>query len=166
MGGISRTADNFYALRMARLLHQDFKDWKAFQLGVINAQGEVVKKAETDKEKDAWTKFHVAVRNIKRLVNYVPGGKLALRFGASYMLLREMQDAYQLTDEFGQTVEQMFESMVAGDAGGAPGAIAAGATSGAITSPGPNGTNVIKRKLRTFLDVAKEHDDKQAIKVC
>lgn len=162
MGGISRTADNFYALRMARLLHQDFKDWKAFTLGIINDQGEVIKNAETGPEKDAWTKFHVAVRNIKRLVNYVPGGKLALRFGASYMLLREMQDAYQLTDDFGDTVEQMFESMVAGDADGAPGAIAAGATSGAITSPGPKGTSVSKRKLRTFSELSHE----QANKVC
>lgn len=131
---LSRTADNYYSIRLVRLLQKDFTKWKAYNLGIIDHLGNVIKKPNSAAEKDSWTKFHVVVRNIKRAAGYIPGASLFLRLGGSYLLLREIQQQYGLSDEFPQIVE----SVLAGDSGGDVNSIATGQTSGAITSPGPS----------------------------
>lgn len=127
---ISRSADNFYAIRLSRLLQLDFTDWEAYKQGVINASGDVIKQPSNSAEKNSWTKFHVVARNLKRLAGYIPGAGFALRYGAGYMLLKELQEPYGLSDDF----NLVLESVVAGDSGGDPLAIASGETSGAITN--------------------------------
>ncbi len=147
MSKVTRGVDNFYALRFARLLQLDFDKWKAFELGIINDVGDVIRKPKTSEEKNNWTKFHVVARNCKRLAGYVPGAGFAMRFGGSYLLLKEvteMTEQYNLTDEFPRLVE----AVVAGDSGGDPDKIAKGETSGAITGPGPKVMNTKRKKKK------------------
>ncbi|AUR85784.1 capsid protein [Vibrio phage 1.081.O._10N.286.52.C2] len=147
-----RGADGFYALRLTRLLHLEFKRWEAFKLGIIDDKGNLLRKAETPKEKSNWTMFHITVRNIKRLVHLNPVGAQILNHGASYLLLIELAKEYDLGDSFAQSVFDLQEEMVAGDAGGDPEMIAKGETSGAITGPGPKvlGKKKKKKKLKKF----------------
>ena len=142
MSGLSRAADTFYALRLSRLLQLDFEDWEAYELGVIDEMGNVIHKPSNPEQKSSWTKFHVIARNLKKMAGYVPGGKFSLKYGSGYLLLKEVQQEYKLSDDFLIAAE----SMVSGDAGGDPDAIAAGENSGPITSPGPK-TKKKKKKL-------------------
>lgn len=136
---LSTTADNVYALRMSRLLHKPFREWNAFKEGVIDELGNVIKKPESQKERVAWTKFHVVARNLKRMIQTAPGGSSALKIGASYILLKEIRDEHGLSDLF-------IEAVVSGDAGGNPSDIAQGINSGAVTYPGAGGTMGKKKK--------------------
>lgn len=127
-----RTAtDNFYSLRLVRLLSQDFEDWKAFELGLIDKDGNRIKKnkVNTSDERAAWTRFHIMARNLKKMLQTVPGGKFALSTGAGLLLLKEGMKDYGLSDEFPLIVEEM----VSGDSDGDPVKIASGERSGAIT---------------------------------
>ncbi len=150
-----RGADGFYALRLSRLLHLRFERWEAYRMGIIDATGKKLRDPETAQEKSNWTMFHVTVRNIKRMVNALPGGRTALDYGASYLLLIELAKEYGLSDDFADECIRVEESMVAGDAGdgsGSPESIASGETTGAVTNPGPEtlGKKKKKKKLKKF----------------
>lgn len=140
-----KAVDTFYALKLSRLLQLDFTDWKAYELGIIDELGNVVNKPKTSEEKNAWSKFYVVARNLKKMAGYVPGGKFALKYGAGYLLLKEIQSTYELSDNFALVAE----SMVAGDAGGDAGSIASGVNSGSITGPGPKVNKKKKKKKKS-----------------
>ena len=100
MGIISRTGDLFYAFRFLKLLVTPFEKTKAFELGIIDKDGAVLKKRvdrQTPEEKSAYTVFHRLVFNLKRLIGKAPGGKsLVARYGAALFLIKEhtnMSDA-------------------------------------------------------------------------
>ena len=93
MGLISRTGDLFYAFRFLKLLVTPFEKTPAFELGIIDKDGKVLKKAaerNSPEEKSAYTVFHRLVFNIKRLLAKVPGGKSVIgRYGAALFLIKE-----------------------------------------------------------------------------
>ena len=93
MGIISRTGDLFYAFRFLKLLVTPFEKTKAFELGIIDKEGTVLKKAvdrTTTDEKSAFTVFHRLVFNLKKLIGKVPGGKsVVARYGAALFLIKE-----------------------------------------------------------------------------
>jgi len=100
MGIISRTGDLFYAFRFLKLLVTPFEKTKAFELGIIDKDGAILKKRvdrQTPEEKSAYTVFHRLVFNLKRLIAKAPGGKsLVARYGAALFLIKEhtnMSDA-------------------------------------------------------------------------
>ena len=93
MGLISRTGDLFYAFRFLKLLVTPFEKTPAFELGIIDKDGKILKKAaerNSPEEKSAYTVFHRLVFNIKRLLAKVPGGKSVIgRYGAALFLIKE-----------------------------------------------------------------------------
>lgn len=93
MGLISRTGDLFYAFRFLRTLTKPWDQMEAFDLGIIDADGKVIKKAKdlsTPEEKSAYTVFHRLVFNIKRLLNKLPFGKSKLAsYAAALFLIKE-----------------------------------------------------------------------------
>jgi len=93
MGIISRAGDLFYAFRFLKLLVTPFENTEAFKLGIIDADGKILKKAaerQSPEEKSAYTVFHRLVFNIKRLLAKVPGGKSVIgRYGAALFLIKE-----------------------------------------------------------------------------
>jgi len=93
MGIISRAGDLFYAFRFLKLLVTPFEKTKAFDLGIIDKKGAVLKKAsqrQKPDEKAAYTVFHRLVFNLKRLIGKVPGGRsVVARYGAALFLIRE-----------------------------------------------------------------------------
>jgi len=100
MGIISRTGDLFYAFRFLKLLVTPFEKTKAFELGIIDKDGAILKKRvdrQTPEEKSAYTVFHRLVFNLKRLIGKAPGGKSVIaRYGAALFLIKEhtnMSDA-------------------------------------------------------------------------
>ena len=94
MGLIQRGADLVYTFRFIKLLVTKWTDFDAYKLGIIDADGKVLKKAstlETPEEKSAYTMFHRLVFNVKRLLNKIPVvGKTTLAsWAAALWLIKE-----------------------------------------------------------------------------
>jgi hypothetical protein len=90
MSIISRAGDLFYAYRFLKLLVTSWEKTEAYKLGIIDANGKVIKRASslsTSNEKAAYTIFHRLVFNIKRLVNKLPFGKTKLAAWATALFL-------------------------------------------------------------------------------
>ena len=88
MGLLSKAADTIYAFRFLKLLTTPFNKTKAFELGIIDEKGKVLKKSrelKTAEEKAAYTHFHRLVFNIKKLI---PGSTLG-SYAAALFLLKE-----------------------------------------------------------------------------
>lgn len=158
-----RNMDLTYSVRMIRLLKKPFEEWRAYKLGILDGQGEVLKNPKTKEEQEAYSPFHRSVRHIKRRLNAVP-------YMSGFMNLTSMYDSlrnrYNLTEEDHEMImmnmpemrQIMNEEMVAGDSGGSVENIASGVTTGAITNKGPKvlgSTRPYKRKRKIMNDDAK-----------
>jgi len=86
---LTSTAITFLTYRFILLLKQPFKTWKAYDLGLIDEQGELIKKPKTKEEKEALDGLTNLVRKLKKiLVKYVKSEKL-ISFLVTMYLLRE-----------------------------------------------------------------------------
>ena len=90
MGILTRTGDLVYTFRFLKLLVTKFEDTKAYQLGIIDIEGNKIKKPASMDEKAAYTPFHRLVFNIKKLLAKVPGGSSKLAsYAAALFLIKE-----------------------------------------------------------------------------
>ena len=93
MGIVSRAADTYYTYRLIRTLATDWKDQEAYELGIIDENGKVLRKSstlKTQEEKSAYTLFHRLSFNLKRLLEALPFGKSRLAsFAAALFLIKE-----------------------------------------------------------------------------
>ena len=87
MGLLTKSADLVYTLRFLRLLTTPWEETNAYKEGLIDAEGNKLKKPSTEKEKSVYNTFHRLVFNIKKLINKVPGGKSKLASYASALFL-------------------------------------------------------------------------------
>ena len=118
MSTLKTSIDSVYAYRFVRLMQKPFVDWKAYEFGIINANGRFLRRPKTEEEKSAYTPFHASVRSVKRLVSTVPGLNTATYLTQAYSAI---------SSRLGLT-----ESVTTGDAGGDPINIASGNNSGSI----------------------------------
>ena len=84
-GILSKTGDLIYAFRFLKLLTTPWNKLPAYEKGLIDDNGKVIKKAQTSDEKNEYTVFHRLVFNIKRLL---PGNKIG-SYAAALFLIRE-----------------------------------------------------------------------------
>jgi hypothetical protein len=92
MSLITRGADLIYTYRFLRILTTPFEKTRAFELGLIDAEGKRIKsqRKDTPERRSAYTLFHRLVFNIKRLMAKVPGGSSRLAsYAAALFLLKE-----------------------------------------------------------------------------
>lgn len=88
-----RVIDNLAAIRLIWLLATPFEKFDAFKLGLIDANGNKLKKAKTAEEKNATSMLHRLVWNLKRIIALAPGG--SSRIGslvAAYLLVKEAHE--------------------------------------------------------------------------
>ena len=109
MGLISRTADLFYTFRFLKLLVTPWEKMDAFTLGIIDKDGNVLRRSSTlttDAERSAYTPFHRLVFNIKKLLNKVPLGKTRIAsYAAALYLIKEQ------TGMSDKAIRRVFESI-------------------------------------------------------
>lgn len=79
---LTKSADTVYTFRILRLLTTPWNQLKAYKLGLIDDEGNVVRKPETSDEKSAYNLLHRLVFNLKKMLNKIPFGKTTI---ASYM---------------------------------------------------------------------------------
>lgn len=177
MSAISRTIDRYYAIKIMKILSNEFPEWPAFKTGVIDTLGNLVKRPRTKEEKDSYTRLDAVLRPVKVALNKFPGGVSALAraylvkgFLYEQKLVPEaVSEAHRAYESVGEDVDafiigivtealvglnpgddsltDIFEEMVAGDAGGNPEKIAKGETSGPVTFPGPSVMGKKKKKV-------------------
>ena len=88
--GLLRGADFLYSLRFLRLLTMPWEKTAAFKEGIVDKDGNKLKKPESSAEKAAYTTFHKLVFNIRRLLGKLPLGKSTIaRYGAALFLIKE-----------------------------------------------------------------------------
>jgi len=109
---MSRTVDNLLAYRILSMLVKPFDKTQAFEQGIIDAKGKILKKANkltTSKEKDAYTYLHRLVFSLKRLLGKLPGGSSRLSsLAAAYYLIRECYERNEST----QVLEERFNALL------------------------------------------------------
>ena len=86
---MNKNLDLYIVYQFLKKLSTPFKDWKAFDLGIIDEKGNVLKSRDqlTDKELKDWTYFDLLVTNIKKLISAIPAGnqKMANMVMALYL---------------------------------------------------------------------------------
>ena len=94
---MGRAIDLLITYRVIKMLVTPFEKTDAYKYGIIDKNGKVLRKNKTltiAKEKDAYTILHRFVFNLKRLINFIPGGKskLGTYAAALGLLLKENKD--------------------------------------------------------------------------
>ena len=82
--------DLFLVYQFIRRLTTPFNEWKAFQLGIIDERGKILKKRSTlstIEERNAFRIFDVMILKLKKLLEKVPGGKSKLASYAAALYL-------------------------------------------------------------------------------
>jgi hypothetical protein len=87
------------AVTFATLLSKPFKDWKAFELGLIDEKGNLLRNPENRPERDSLAGVKDLVRKIKRLmVKVIPDSRLLGLLVTAYLLKKESVDNIDLTE--------------------------------------------------------------------
>ena len=116
-GLISYSVDLINAFRIVKVLYQDWKDTQAFKLGVIDENGNKIKKPSTMEEKSAYSPFMRLCFKLKKMINAFPGGDTKLgSLAAAYALLKEGE--LDITSLSKDDLEQLFEDVPVNISGG------------------------------------------------
>ena len=107
MGIFTRATDYYLTYKFIKALIQPFDKTDAYKLGIIDDEGNILKKKrdlKTSEEKDAYGYFNRMVWNLKKLIQKVPiiGKSLGSLAAATYMFFKEDYDPVQL-DELKRT---------------------------------------------------------------
>ena len=98
--------DLFLVYQFIKRLATPFKEWEAYKLGIIDEDGNQLKKRRelrTVKERDAWGKFDVLVSKLKKLLEKVPGGKSRIAsYAAALWLIKENE----YLEQYGETLSE------------------------------------------------------------
>jgi hypothetical protein len=117
----NKVLDAYLVYQLVQRLVTPFEKWDAYKLGIIDKDGNVLRKAETPKEKSAWGRFDIMVANLKKLLGKLPGGKSNLaNYAAAAFLFKEQtnyEDATTLEENFILYLRQ-FEDVAVNSAGG------------------------------------------------
>lgn len=85
--------DLFMLYQFIKRLATPFKEWRAYELGIIDEKGNILKNSKerrTVKERDAFGKFDLLVLKLKKLLEKVPGGQTRLgSYAAALWLIKE-----------------------------------------------------------------------------
>lgn len=88
--------DLFLVYQFVKRLATPFKEWKAYELGIIDENGNRLKKMKeftTRAEKDAFGRFDLLITKLKQLIEKIPGGKTRIgTYAAALYLIKEHQD--------------------------------------------------------------------------
>lgn len=95
--------DLFLVYHFIKRLATPFKEWDAYKLGIIDADGNLLKKSKelrTVKERDAWGKFDLMISKLKRLLAKVPGGSSRIASYAAALYLIKEHDEIERSGDF------------------------------------------------------------------
>lgn len=108
---LKQGTDLYFLYSFIRRLTLPFKETKAFELGIIDEKGKVLKKRSTLKtaeERASYTLMDTMIFNLKKIMAKVPFGATRLAsFAAALFLLKENKNIKMFTDE--KLLQEKFE---------------------------------------------------------
>ena len=119
MSIVSTIGNIYFVYQFLKKLVTPFEKTKAFELGIIDEKGKIIRKRKdlkTKDEKEAYTLSDTLIWNIKKLLGKVPGGQSRIAsYAAALFLIKEQQGDYKITDEelelqFFDKFEQMYNN--------------------------------------------------------
>lgn len=154
----NRVLDIYLTYSFLKRLTTPFEKWTAYELGIIDADGKVLKKRkdlETLEEKSAWGYFDIMIANLKKLIEKLPGGKIRIAtFAAALLLLKEQKNittSKMLEEKFDEYLLKAEDYISEEGEGGLP-ANAVGTEKIAGLGVGPQGEpGVNKMKMKKIL---------------
>ena len=103
MGILAGIGNIYFVYQFLKKLVTPFEKTKAFELGIIDEKGKILKRRRDLKgqeEKDAYNLSDTLIWNIKKLMGKVPGGQSRIAsYAAALWLIKEQQDGYKITEE-------------------------------------------------------------------
>lgn len=109
---MSRIIDNVVAYRIVKMLVQPFKDTAAYHLGIVDANGNVIRKSKdlhTVAEKDAYNYLTRLVFGLKKLINHFGGESKLKSLVAALWLVKEQ---YKNTKYSKQELQEKFDELI------------------------------------------------------
>tara|TARA_R110002072_G_scaffold220755_2_gene378032 strand:- start:512 stop:1354 length:843 start_codon:yes stop_codon:yes gene_type:complete len=110
---LNEQVDMLVAYKFIKILTTDFEDTNAFRLGVIDKDGNILKKRKDLRgdERTSYTIFHTLIWNLKKLMMKVPGLKSKLGSYASALFL--LKEQYNKENNVGGELlaERILESL-------------------------------------------------------
>ena len=119
MSIVSTIGNIYFVYQFIKKLVTPFDKTKAFELGIIDEKGKILKKRrelKTSEEKEAYSLSDTLIWNIKKLLGKVPGGQSRIAsYAAALFLIKEQHGDYKITDEelelqFFDKFEQMYNN--------------------------------------------------------
>ena len=103
MSIVSTIGNIYFVYQFLKNLVTPFDKTKAFELGIIDEKGKILKRRrdlKTKDEKEAYTLSDTLIWNIKKLLGKVPGGQSRIAsYAAALFLIKEQHGDYKITDE-------------------------------------------------------------------
>ena len=103
MSILSSVGNIYFVYQFIKKLVTPFDKTKAFELGIIDEKGRILKKRrdlKTSEEKEAYNLSDTLIWNIKKLLSKVPGGQSRIAsYAAALFLIKEQSGDYKVTDE-------------------------------------------------------------------
>lgn len=103
--------DLYMVYQFLRRLTTPFEDWDAYKLGIIDSEGNILKKKDqrkTANEKEAFRTFDLMILKLKKLLEKIPGGQSKVAsYAAALWLIREwnhFSDSSTLTEDISEDV--------------------------------------------------------------
>lgn len=106
--------DLFLVYQFLRRLATPFNEWDAYELGIIDERGNLLKKRRelrTVKERDAFGIFDLMITKIKRLIEKAPGGQSRIASYAAALYLIKEDWEHMTEEELEYSIEQYFDSL-------------------------------------------------------
>jgi hypothetical protein len=110
---MSRIIDNLIAYKVLRMLVTNFTDTEAFKLGIIDAKGKNLRKANTlstAEERDAYTFLNRLVFNMKKIINRLPGGESKIKSLTAALWL--VKETYQSGSRSTAMMQERFDKLM------------------------------------------------------
>lgn len=132
---MANLVDLYTVYRILRKLTTPFDQWDAYKQGVIDADGNILKKRDernTEAEKESLSPLDVMTLNLKRIIEKLPLGKTRLAsYGAAMFLIKEEKNLteenleerflqYLNSDELKEEIVNVTGPAVAGTTGDPP----------------------------------------------
>jgi len=104
---------NVAAYQLIRLLSKPFTKWDAYEKGLIDKDGDTLRKPKNDSEKKAFGMFQRLIRRIKQIISKAPFGAFKIASLAVALKLLKEETGHDLTSELEQfgVNNSLFESV-------------------------------------------------------
>ena len=110
---MSRIIDNLIAYKILKMLVTNFTDTEAYKLGIIDAKGKNLRKANTlttTEEKDAYDFLDRLVFNMKKIINRLPGGENKTKSLVAALWL--VKETYESGSRSTAMMQEKFDKLV------------------------------------------------------